>query len=262
MHAGGEDEADLSAPGLYVLDLRQTETFVVRSRKCAVLAERVFLEAKSGGMPPALLVVDEAHNYVPERTTGYMAEAARHGSLGAVTTVAVEGRKFGVGLVIASQRPSRIAKDVLAQMSSQLVFRLANLEDIGYVRESFEAADETFVMELSHLDTGVCICAGTMVDMPVRCDVPLFAPRHTFDLGAAALPPAPELEEAIAGALPQAALVEDGEELVVFSGPEAEVTLRAADGGYALDVDCEDGELAERVLAAVVGLATETKERR
>ena len=48
----------------------------MRSRKCAVLAERVFREAKAGGLPPALLVVDEAHNYLPERTTGYMAEAA------------------------------------------------------------------------------------------------------------------------------------------------------------------------------------------
>ncbi|RDI75570.1 protein of unknown function DUF87 [Gaiella occulta] len=251
VHEGGDDEADLSAPGLYVLDLRQTETFVVRSRKCAVLAERVFREAKSGGLPPALLVVDEAHNYVPERTTGYMAEAARHGSLGALTTVAVEGRKFGVGLVIVSQRPSRIAKDVLAQMNSQLVFRLCNLEDIGYVRESFEAADETFVMELSHLDTGVCICAGTMIEMSVRCDVPLFAPRRSFDLGAAALPAAAVLEEAVAGALPAAALVEEGEELVVFSGPEAEVTLRAEGGGHALDVDCADEKLAERVRAAV-----------
>ena len=43
-----------------------------------------------------------------------MAEAKDAGSLDALTTIAVEGRKFGVGLVVASQRPSRIAKDVLA----------------------------------------------------------------------------------------------------------------------------------------------------
>ena len=223
----------------------------MRSRKCAVLAERVFREAKAGGLPPALLVVDEAHNYIPERTTGYMAEAARHGSLGAVTTVAVEGRKFGVGLIVVSQRPSRVAKDVLAQMNSQLVFRLANLEDLMYVRESFEAAGATFLADLPHLDTGVCICAGTMVEMPVRCDVPLFAPRHSFDLGPVELPAAAALEAAVAAELPAATLAEDGEEIVVFSGPQAEVTLRAAEGGYALDVDCADGELAERVRDAV-----------
>src|SRR3990170_819168 len=124
---------------------------------------------RSTSRPPASSR-SRCRSSVPERTTGYMAEAAKHGSLGALTTIAVEGRKFHVGLVIVSQRPSRIAKDVLAQMSSQLVFRLANLEDLQYVRESLEAADATFVRDLAFLDTGVCICAGTMVAMPVRCD--------------------------------------------------------------------------------------------
>lgn len=248
---GSDEDADLRGPGLYVLDLRETETFEVRSRKCAVLARRVFDDAKAvRGERPALLVVDEAHNYIPERTTGYMAEAARHGSLGALTTVAVEGRKFNLGLVVVSQRPSRVAKDVLAQMNSQLVFRLANLEDLAYVRESFEAAGEMFMADLPQLETGVCICAGTMIEMPVRCHVPLFAVRHRFALGATA-PRREALERAVEQALPEAALVADAEELVVFSGSEAEVAIRAVDGGYALDVDSDDGEVAQRVLAAV-----------
>ena len=248
----GTDEAvDLSAPGLYVLDLRETATFAVRSKKCAFLASRVFEDAKRArGERPALLVVDEAHNYVPERTTGYMAEAAKHGSLGALTTVAVEGRKFGVGLVVVSQRPSRIAKDVLAQMNSQLVFRLANLEDLAYVRESFEAAGANLLGDLPHLDTGVCVCAGTMVEMPVRCDVPLFAPRHRFELGSER-PDAALLQRAVEAALPEAALLADLDEVVVFGDPEAEVAVRALDGGYVLDVDCSDGEVAESVRAAV-----------
>jgi DNA helicase HerA-like ATPase len=188
-----------------------------------------------------------------------MAEAARHGSLGALTTIAVEGRKFDLGLVIISQRPSRVAKDVLAQANSQLVFRLANLEDLAYVRESFEAAGETFLDELPHLDTGVCICAGTMVSMPVRCDVPLFAPRHRFELGQQ--PPALEaLEAAVAAALPGATLVADVDERVIFSGPEAEVTLCSVDGGYALDVDCEDGELVASVQAAVTAALENLRE--
>ncbi len=253
VRAGSDEDAELGRPGLYVLDLRETDTFAVRSKKCAILAERVFRDARlARGAEPALLVVDEAHNYVPERTTGFMAEAARHGSLGALTTIAVEGRKFGVGLVVLSQRPRRVAKDVLAQMNSQLVFRLANLEDLQYVRESFEAAGEQLLDDLPHLDTGVCVCAGTMVALPVRCDVPLLAPRHRFELGPER-PSRQAIEEAVATALPEAALVADAEELVVFSGPEAEVTIRAVDSGYALDVDCADGELAERVQATVVG---------
>jgi hypothetical protein len=253
---GGDGEVELDAPGVYVLDLRETETFEVRAKKCAVLASRVFADAKrSRGGRPAVLVIDEAHNYVPERTTGYMAEAARHGSLGAVTTLAVERRKFNVGLIVISQRPSRIAKDVLAQANSQLVFRLANLEDLQYVRESFEAAGEMFMADLPHLDTGVCLCAGTMVAMPVRCDVPLFAPRHRFMLGAVSLPrDRTPLARAVEAVLPEAAVVADAEEHTVFSGPRAEVTLRAVDGAYALDVDSADPTLAERVRASVAAV--------
>jgi hypothetical protein len=260
--AGSDEEAALDEPGLYVLDLRGTATFEVRAKKCAELARRVFEDAKaSPGERPALVVVDEAHNYVPERTTGYMAEAARHGSLGSVTTIAVEGRKFGVGLVVVSQRPSRVAKDVLAQMSSQLVFRLANLEDLAYVRESFEAAGESFIAELPTLDTGVCVCAGTAVALPVRCDVPLFAHRHRIALGPER-PDPDDLERAVRAALPERAPAAEADELVVFGGPEAEVTLRAADSGYVLDVDCNHDELAERVRAVVeAALTTSRRER-
>ena len=226
--AGTETDVELGQPGLYVLDLRATETFEVRSKKCAVLAERVFRAAKlAHGELPTILVVDEAHNYVPERTTGYMAEAAKHGSLGALTTIAVEGRKFGVGLVVVSQRPSRIAKDVLAQMSSQLVFRLANLEDLSYVRESFEAAGEELLADLPQLDPGVCVCTGTAVALPARCDVPLFAPRHRFPLGSAAMPELAALSRAVAAVVPEAHLAEEDEEHVVFAGPVAEVDAAA-----------------------------------
>jgi hypothetical protein len=250
--AATETEVDLEQPGLYVLDLRATETFEVRSKKCAVLAARVFQAAKlAHGELPTLFVVDEAHNYVPERTTGYMAEAAKHGSLGALTTIAVEGRKFEVGLVVVSQRPSRIAKDVLAQMSSQLVFRLANLEDLAYVRESFEAAGQELLADLRQLDPGVCVCTGTAIALPVRCDVPLFAPRHQFRLDGVASRDVIALTRAVAAVMPRAELAEEGEEHVVFAGPTAEVTLRRDDGGYVLDVDCAEGDLAERVRGAV-----------
>jgi DNA helicase HerA-like ATPase len=249
----GGQEPTLAEPGLYVLDLRGTETFEVRARKCAVLCERVFLDAKlSPEAAPALVVVDEAHNYVPERTTGFMAEASRHGSLHAVTTIAVEGRKFGVGLVIVSQRPSRVAKDVLAQASTQLVFRLTNLEDLQYVRESFEAAGSEFLTELPQLDRGVCIVAGSAVEMPVRCDVPLFAPRHRFDLGPGERPPREALARAVEAVVPEPELLADEPELVVYAGPELEVTVRSLDGQLALDVDCADEELVERVRGAVM----------
>jgi hypothetical protein len=261
--SGTDDGAELDQPGLYVLDLRETETFAVRSKKCAVLADRVFRDAKAAkGERPALLVVDEAHNYIPERTTGYMAEAARHGSLGALTTIAVEGRKFRVGLLISSQRPSRIAKDVLAQMNSQLIFRLANVEDLGYVRESFEAAGSAFLADLPTLDTGVCLCAGTMIAMPVRCDVPLFAHRERTSLaGPIVAQQRGKLAEVVRSLLPEASIVADEPEVVVLADPRAEVTIRGGDGLPVLEVTTTEGELAERIREAIASaLATPRSE--
>ena len=112
-------------------------------------------------------------------------------------------------------------------MNSQLVFRLANHEDLGYVRESFEAAGESLMEDLPQLDTGVGICAGTMVAMPVRCDVPLFASRAIVELQIEELPEdRVGLEAAVKSVLPEAAPVEDGGELVIYSDGGAEVTLR------------------------------------
>jgi hypothetical protein len=254
-------DADISKLGTYILDLRETDEFEIRSKKCAVMASRLYAEAKrTGGQTPTLLVVDEAHNFAPERTTGLMAKAIAHGSLGEITTLAAEGRKFNIGLVMISQRPSRLSKDVLAQMNSQLVFRLSNTDDLHYVRESFEAASQSFLDDLPNLDTGVCACSGTMVTTPVQCDVPLFAPRHSSDLDPQALTADRKaLKEAVATALPRAMELSDADEMVVFAGEGVEVTIRASDGGCRLDIDCEDGSLADRLSSAVASAVSQTK---
>lgn len=65
------------------------------------------------------------------------------------------------------------------------------------------------------------------------------------------------LSQAVAAVVPQTLLAEEDEQHVVFASPAAEVTLRRENGGYALDVDCADAELAERVREAVAdALAT------
>jgi hypothetical protein len=243
---------ELDRQTLYVLDLRETETFAVRSRKCAIVSDRVFADCKaSTGGRPTLLVVEEAHNFIPERTTGFMAEATRHGSLGSLTTIAVEGRKFNLGLVVSSQRPSRLAKDVLAQMNSQLIFRMANLEDLAYVRESFEASGSAFLNDLPTLDRGVCLCAGTMIAMPTRCDMPLFAPTTTADLPSLGPGARVVLEAAVRNAVPQAEITRDDGAVVVYAGSRAEVTLTTGSGGATVEVACADPVLRDQIMAAV-----------
>lgn len=77
---------------------------------------------------PILLVCEEAHRYVPNR-----GEAEYAAAQDAVKRVAKEGRKYGLGLLLVSQRPSELEPTVLSQCNSWLVLRLTNSEDQSYV---------------------------------------------------------------------------------------------------------------------------------
>ena len=77
---------------------------------------------------PILLVCEEAHRYVPNR-----GEAEYASAQDAIKRVAKEGRKYGVGLMLVSQRPSEIEPTVLSQCNSWIVLRLTNSEDQAYV---------------------------------------------------------------------------------------------------------------------------------
>lgn len=82
--------------------------------KAAAVMGNVFQGGKqSGDGLPALVVLDEAQNYVPEQQTGWLARARP--AFDAAFAIATEGRKFGVGLVVSSQRPARVNKYILSQ---------------------------------------------------------------------------------------------------------------------------------------------------
>lgn len=168
----GEPER-LDEAGLYILDLCSTASPEERSLKAAAVMTAVFDRGKqTHGQSPSLVVLDEAQNYAPEQRTGWLAGVRP--SFDAAFAIASEGRKFGVGMVVSSQRPARVNKDVLGQRNSHLVFRVANVEDLSALAGSFEAASQPLLDELPGLDTGVCIVGGTAIGMLTRVEVPLF----------------------------------------------------------------------------------------
>jgi hypothetical protein len=170
--ADGRDE-DLKCPGLYVLDLRRTLDMEARSAKVAALLRYVFqLNKETLGEYPALVVVDEAQNYAPEQQTGWLKRT--RDSSDAIFAIASEGRKFSTGLLVSTQRPARVNKDILSQCNTHMVFRVANVEDLDAIAGSFEAASRKLLDELPGLDTGVCVVGGTAIGMVVPTEVPLF----------------------------------------------------------------------------------------
>jgi uncharacterized protein len=171
MRIDGRGE-DLSAPGLYLLDLRTADKLEARSAKAAALMRHLFNRNKQTlGAYPALVAVDEAQNFAPEQQTGWLTRTRP--SFDAIFAIASEGRKFNVGLVVSTQRPARVNKDILSQCNTHLIFRVANVEDLAAIAGSFEAASRPLLEELPGFDTGVCVVGGTGVGMVTRVQVPL-----------------------------------------------------------------------------------------
>lgn len=112
---------------------------------------------------PVLLVLEEAHNFAPARANTPAEEAA------IITTkqIAQEGRKFGVGLVLISQRPSRLDETTLSQCNSYVIMRMVNPADQNFVRKVIETIGEDEASLLPDLDVGEALLSGQFINFPV-----------------------------------------------------------------------------------------------
>jgi len=118
-------------------------------------------EGKRGSLP-VVMVLDEAQNYIGEQSSRDDESIAR----AVFERVAREGRKFGLGLVVASQRPSELSKTVLSQCSSFIVHRLQNPEDLRYFREVVPAIYGDLLGQLPALAPQTALVLGECVRAP------------------------------------------------------------------------------------------------
>ena len=112
---------------------------------------------------PILLVCEEAHRYVPNR-----GEAEYAAAQDAIKRVAKEGRKYGLGLLLVSQRPSEIESTVLSQCNSWLVLRLTNSEDQSYVLKFLPDSLTSLGKILPSLRRREAIFIGQAASIPSR----------------------------------------------------------------------------------------------
>ena len=125
---------------------------------------------------PIFLICEEAHEYIPRLEAPRYREARR-----AMERISKNGRKYGVGMCVVSQRPADVSETVLAQCSSYICLRISNPSDQEYVRSMVpEAARGTFA-SLTSLAKGEAIALGEAVPMPVRfkVDMPNPPPNST-----------------------------------------------------------------------------------
>ena len=112
---------------------------------------------------PILLVCEEAHAYIP-RFGGTQYEGTRR----SMERIAKEGRKYGVGLVVVSQRPHELSETVLAQCGSFLCFRITNPDDQRYIRDLVPDAEGDLTNILSTLARGEALALGESVPVATR----------------------------------------------------------------------------------------------
>ena len=119
----------------------------------------------SASRHPIAIFCDEAHLYIPER---HQAGGAGEVSVEIFERIAKEGRKYGVGLVVISQRPSEVNRTVLSQCSNLVAMRLTNGDDQSVVRRLLPDSLGGFGDLLPVLDTGEALVVGDASLLPTR----------------------------------------------------------------------------------------------
>jgi hypothetical protein len=108
-----------------------------------------------------MVVIEEAHNYIPERGFG------RAASTGIIRTIAAEGRKFGFGLLVISQRPARVDKNVISQCNTQIILRVTNPNDLRALSHGIEGLSADLEEEIMRLPPGTAMLVSNEIERPV-----------------------------------------------------------------------------------------------
>jgi uncharacterized protein len=112
---------------------------------------------------PVFLLVEEAHHFAPHGGDAI--------TTGVLKQVLSEGRKFGVGVGLISQRPGKLDADVLSQCLTQCIMRIVNEMDQNSVAAAVEGVGRDLLQNLPALSKGQAIIAGAGVNTPVICRV-------------------------------------------------------------------------------------------
>ncbi|WP_010479188.1 DNA double-strand break repair helicase HerA [Thermococcus zilligii] len=107
---------------------------------------------------PVMVIVEEAHIFAPQGEEG--------GAVRVLGRIAREGRKFGVGLGLVSQRPSRLSEDVLSQTNTKIIMRIVNPKDQEYVIRASEQVSGELMNDIAGLGKGEAVIVGQAINLP------------------------------------------------------------------------------------------------
>jgi hypothetical protein len=178
---------ELFKPGrctvLQLSDIEQNEQQVIvgtilrRVNKARMMTVRGEVEHSESYLPyPVFTLLEEAHRFAPAGTTVV--------STNILKQILSEGRKFGVGIGLITQRPGKLDQDVLSQCMTQIIMRIVNPIDQDTIAKSVEGAGRQLLNELPALTKGQAVICGVGINTPVLCRIRPRLTRHggeTFD---------------------------------------------------------------------------------
>ncbi len=119
---------------------------------------------------PVFALLEEAHRFAPAGQAVV--------STNILKQILSEGRKFGVGIGLITQRPGKLDQDVLSQCMTQIIMRIVNPIDQDTIAKSVEGAGRQLLDELPALTKGQAVISGVGVNTPVMCRVRERITRH------------------------------------------------------------------------------------
>jgi DNA helicase HerA-like ATPase len=139
-----------------IIDIKKKQVIVSH------FANKLFSERRKKSIPPFLLVLEESHQFCPERVSEEQAV-----SRGIIRTIAREGRKFGASICLVSQRPVQLDTTALSQCNTKIILRITNPYDLKHIAESAEAIDQRSLEMITSLQVGEALVIGEAVNYPL-----------------------------------------------------------------------------------------------
>ena len=177
----GADQAKNGPIAVIDLSLVPSEvTHIVVSVLARMIFEAVqrYRRAEQGRELPTTLVLEEAHTFVHKDLSSESAHPAAQECARVFERIAREGRKFGLGLVLASQRPSEVSPTVLSQCNTFLLHRLVNDRDQDLVRRMVPDGLGSLLRELPSLPTRRAMLLGWAASAPTLVEVQEIPEEH------------------------------------------------------------------------------------
>jgi DNA helicase HerA-like ATPase len=170
-----EELVQPGGPRCVVVDLGSLE---IREEQ-AVAAEALLaaLWRRRGVREPMLIVIDEAHNVCPASPEDPLTALATEHAV----RIAGEGRKFGLVLLVATQRPQKVHENVVSQCDNLVLMRMNSRSDLAVLSETFSFVPPSLLALASEFRQGEAVVAGKLVPSPTLAR---FGPRWTVEGGA------------------------------------------------------------------------------